>query len=295
MVQGELAALATAVCWTASPLAFEAASRRIGSLSLNLLRVTIALAWLAALGAIVDGRPAPTGADRAQWAWLGASGVIGLVLGDLCLFRAYALIGARRTMIVSTTGPIFAASLAWIFLDERIGLVEALGMAVIVAGVAIAVRDRAPGPAEVDRATLARGTTLAVGGALGQASGLLLSRHGLAGYPPIAGTQIRMIAGVVGFVIVVTASRWWPRVGEAVRDRRALGFTAVGALFGPCLGVAASLYAVTHAHAGVASAIMSTAPVLIIPVALVRGERVGPIAVVGSLAAVAGVVILTLA
>jgi drug/metabolite transporter (DMT)-like permease len=295
MQAGELAALGTATSWTASSLAFESSARRIGSLSLNLVRVVMALGWLTLAAGVLRGRALPDDADATRWGYLLASGVVGLVLGDLCLFRAYALIGARRTMIVSTTGPIFAASLAWIFLDERIGLVEALGMAVIVAGVAIAVRDRAPGPADVDRATLARGTTLAVGGALGQASGLLLSRHGLAGYPPIAGTQIRMIAGVVGFVIVVTASRWWPRVGAAVRDRRALGFTAVGALFGPCLGVAASLYAVTHAHAGVASAIMSTAPVLIIPVALVRGERVGPIAVVGSLAAVAGVVILTLA
>lgn len=294
MLRGELAALGTAVCWTASPLAFEAASKRIGSLSLNLLRVTMALGWLVILGTLVDGRPAPTGASQAQWGWLATSGVVGLVLGDLCLFRAYVEMGARRVMIVATTGPIFTATLAAIFLGEPLVAVEALAMAVIVGGVALAIRDRAPGGSAADARAIARGTVLALGGALGQSGGLLLSKHGLAGYPPIAGTQIRMLAGIAGFVVVLTAARWWPRVAQAVRDRRALALTAVGALFGPCLGVAASLYAVTHAHAGVASALMSIAPILIIPVAVARGERIGPLAITGSLAAVGGVALLTL-
>lgn len=295
MLHGELAALATAACWTASPLAFEAASKRIGSLSLNLLRVTLALGWLAALGAVVDGRPLPTGADGRQWAWLAASGVVGLVLGDLCVFRAYVVMGARRTMTVATTAPLFTALLAWAFLGERLGVVEAAGMLVIVAGVALAVRERAAAATELGPGALARGTLLGLGGALGQAGGLLLSKHGLAGYPPIAGTQIRMLAGLGGFVLVVTAARWWPRLVAAVGDRRAMAYTTVGALFGPCLGVAASLYAVSHAHAGVASALMSIAPVLVLPVALVRGERLGPRAVVGAMIAVAGVAVLTLA
>jgi drug/metabolite transporter (DMT)-like permease len=295
MSTGELAAIGTAVCWTASPLAFEAASRRIGSLSLNLLRVTIALAWLALLGAIVDGRPAPTGATAAQWGWLAASGAVGLVLGDLCTFRAYVVMGARRVMVVSTTTPIFTAALAWLFLDERLAALDVAGMAIIVGGVALAVRARAPSAVDVQAADIARGTVLAVGGALGQAGGLLLSKHGLRGYPPVAGTQIRMLAALAGYLIVLTAVRWWPRVGGALRDRRALGLSAIGALFGPCLGVALSLYAVTHAHAGVASALMSIAPVLIIPVAMARGERVAPIAIVASLAAVGGVALLALA
>jgi len=41
MQTGELAALGTATCWTASSLAFEAAARRVGSLSLNLARVVL--------------------------------------------------------------------------------------------------------------------------------------------------------------------------------------------------------------------------------------------------------------
>ena len=39
---GELAGLGTAICWTATSMFFEAAGKRIGSLSVNLIRLVIA-------------------------------------------------------------------------------------------------------------------------------------------------------------------------------------------------------------------------------------------------------------
>ena len=285
MQAGELAALGTAASWTASSLAFESSARRIGSLSLNLVRVVMALGWLTLAAVVLRGRALPTDADATQWGYLLASGVVGLVLGDLCTFRAYLELGARRTMVVSTATPIFTAALAWLALGERVTPIEALAMLVIVLGVGLAVGERTAGA--VDGARLTRGTLLALGGAPLLAPG--------ESYSSIAGTQIRMIAGVIGFVLVLTAVRWWPRVAVAVRDRAAMGWAAVGALFGPGLGVTLSLYAVTHAHAGVAAALMATTPVLVIPLVALRGERVGARGVVGALIAVGGAALIALA
>ena len=301
MQAGELAALGTATSWTASSLAFESSARRIGSLSLNLVRVVMALGWLTLAAGVLRGRALPDDADATRWGYLLASGVVGLVLGDLCTFRAYLELGARRTMVVSTATPIFTAALAWLALGERVTPIEALAMLVIVLGVALAVGERTEGAIDGPRRT--RGTLLALGGALGQAGGLLLSKRGLAeplfapgeSYSSIAGTQIRMIAGVIGFVLVLTAVRWWPRVAVAVRDRAAMGWAAIGALFGPGLGVTLSLYAVTHAHAGVAAALMATTPVLVIPLVALRGEYVGARGVVGALIAVGGAALIALA
>ena len=39
---GELAALATAICWTLSPIAFEYSGKEVGSLSVNYIRLIIA-------------------------------------------------------------------------------------------------------------------------------------------------------------------------------------------------------------------------------------------------------------
>ena len=59
MSPGELAALGTATCWTGSSLAFEAAARRVGSLSLNLVRVVAAFGWLTLAALILRGRALP--------------------------------------------------------------------------------------------------------------------------------------------------------------------------------------------------------------------------------------------
>jgi drug/metabolite transporter (DMT)-like permease len=292
---GELAALGTATCWTVSSLAFESAARRIGSLSLNLARVILAFVWLTVLALVTRGLPFPTDATSAQWGWLAASGLVGVVLGDLCTFRAYVDIGARRTMVLSTSVPIFTAALAWIALGEQPSLAELAGMVVIVAGVMLAVSERGQSTGEIEPRASVRGIILGIGGSLGQAGGLLLSKQGMAGYDAVPATQIRMIVGIAGFAVVLAATGWLGRFGAAVRDRRAMGAAAFGALLGPCIGIALSLYAVSHAKAGVAASLMSLSPILVIPLVLARGERVGWAGFLGAVLAVGGVALLALA
>jgi drug/metabolite transporter (DMT)-like permease len=293
MQSGELAALGTAICWTLSSLAFELSARRIGSLSLNLVRVVLAFVWLTGLALIVRGVPLPTDASAAQWGWLSLSGFVGMVLGDLCTFRAYVEFGARRTMVVATSVPVFTAALAWIILGERPTLLEVGGMAVIVAGVLLAVLER-QSSAVIERRNMVRGVLLGLGGALGQAGGLLLSKRGMAGYNAVSSTQIRVLAAIAGFAVVLTAAGWWRKLVESLRDRPAMNAAAVGAMLGPGFGITLSLYAMAHAKAGIAACLMSLSPIFIIPFAAARGERVGLGGVLAAALAVAGVVIIAL-
>ena len=64
---GEVAALGTSLCWTCSSLAFERATRRLGSLTVNLLRVTIAFGLLTLIASVTRGRPLPDDASASQW------------------------------------------------------------------------------------------------------------------------------------------------------------------------------------------------------------------------------------
>ncbi|HPV56309.1 MAG TPA: EamA family transporter, partial [Tenuifilaceae bacterium] len=86
---GELAALLTAVFWTITALAFESASRKVGSLSVNLIRLFAAFIFLSLYAWAVRGVPFPTDAGTHQWIWLSISGLVGFVLGDLFLFQSY--------------------------------------------------------------------------------------------------------------------------------------------------------------------------------------------------------------
>jgi len=288
---GELAALATATCWAFSTVAFASASQRVGSLVVNVLRLTMAFGFLAAYQAIARGQALPTDATPHALGWLSVSGIVGFFLGDLCLFRAFVVLGPRLTVLVNSTAPAFAALIGWLFLRETLAGKELLGIALTVGGIAWAARDRRTeeGAATGHRAV---GVMLALGGALGQAGGLVLSKYGMGEIDAPAATQIRVLAGLAGFVALFFVIRGWPRVTAAVRDRRAMGATAIGTLFGPVLGVTLSLVAVRHTQVGVAASLMATTPILILPLVLLRGERVGARGAVGAVAAVAGVVLL---
>jgi drug/metabolite transporter (DMT)-like permease len=289
---GEIAALMTACCWTVTSMAFEAAGKRIGSLPVNFIRLIMALGFLAAYGAITRGMPLPTDASARAWGWLAVSGVVGFAVGDLCLFRAFVVVGARLSMLMMALVPPFTALIGLALLGETLGPLDLLGMGLTVGGVAWVVLERKPGSTKRPPVS---GILLGLGGAVGQAVGLVLSKHGMRDYDPFAATQIRVMAGIVAFAAILTFAGVWPRVVAALRDGAAMARTTLGAVFGPFLGVSLSLLAVKHTETGVAATIMAIVPVLIIaPSALVFKERVTVRAVLGAVIAVGGVAVLFL-
>jgi drug/metabolite transporter (DMT)-like permease len=292
---GELAALVTALCWTGTAFSFQAAGKAIGSLTVNLLRLLLALALLSLLAWILRGHAWPGDAGAHAWVWLSISGLIGFTFGDLCLFRAFVLLGARRSTLIMSMSPPITAFIGWIALGEVLDVWQMTAIALTVTGVILAVRERSVATAEHAPVGLGKGVLLALGGALGQAGGLVLSKHGMGDYHALAATQIRVIAGIAGFAVVFTAVRWWPRLWAARRSPRGLAFTALGALLGPVTGVTMSLYAVQHTAAGVAASIMAVTPILVIPVAaVVHRERITARSVLGAMVAVVGVILLFL-
>jgi drug/metabolite transporter (DMT)-like permease len=308
--KGELAALGTAFCWTITSMSFEAAGRRVGSLPVNLIRLVIALALLAVFGLITRGLPLPSDASPRAWFWLGLSGLVGFSIGDLCLFRAFVLIGARLSMLVFALTPIMTATFGFAFLGERLSWLDGLGMALTIGGVTWVVSERgsrdsiptgsAPQPGPQPRSPVAahsktRGILLGLGGSAGQAAGLVLSKHGMGTYDPFASTQIRVMAGILGFVLIFTFFGGWGRVRSALRHGAAMARISLGATFGPFLGVSLSLIAIQNTATGVAATIFSLVPVIIIvPAVLVFKERVSARAVWGAVVAVVGVALLFL-
>lgn len=292
---GEIAALATAFLWTGSALTFTAASRRIGSLPVNLFKLLAALPILALAATALGGRPFPVDAPAPAWGWLGASGLVGFVFGDLFLFQAFVFVGSRLSMLVMALAPPMTALGGWLLLGEEMTGGHVLGMALTLAGVAWAVLETPEAPGMQGEHRLP-GIAFAFLGAVGQATGLILSKIGMESLPDaFEATQVRVLAGAAGYLAVATVTRGgWRAVAAGLRDRKGFSWTMVGTFFGPVFGVSASLLAVHETQAGIAAAIMSTTPVLILPAVAIQGERVSPRAVVGALLAVGGVALLCL-
>ena len=290
---GYWAALAAAGCWTVTALSFESAGKRIGSLAVNLIRLALAFLFLSAYSWVARGRPLPTDAGARAWSWLLVSGLVGFFLGDMALFRSFVLIGARRAMLLVSLSPAMTALVSRLTLGEVLSLRDLAGMALTLSGVMLVVAEGRRDGDDLTARLPWKGVLLALGGAAGQAVGLVLSKHGMGAYDPFAATQIRVIAGIGGFAATFLVIGWWPRVLAGLRDGAAMARVGLGAFFGPFLGVGFSLMAVQNAKAGVAATLMSITPVLLLaPAAFLMKERITPRAVVGAVVAVGGVALL---
>ncbi len=290
MPTGELAALGTATCWSFTSLFFAEAARRIGPLRVNLLRLPVALLLLS-LALLGSGESLAT-LDATRAAWLTASGVVGLVIGDLALFEAMRRIGPRLALLIMSLAPISASLAGLVLLGERPGRLALAGIAVTLAGVSWVVGERRPG--ENLGSHEAVGVALATLAAVCQGLGLVLAKLGMAGVvPALPATWVRMGAATATvWLLTVLAGR--ARDLEVAAAVRRGGLPVLGgAVFGPFLGVWLSLVAARLSEVGVAATIMATSPVLVIPILMVV-ERYRPTAraVVGTVVTVAGVALL---
>ena len=311
---GVLAGLSTAVLWTATAVCFEASSRRLGSLAVNVLRLLVAAILFTALSLIRTGSLLPAALSHEAWFYLGLSGLVGFVLGDVLLFQAFVLIGARLSMLIYASVPLITALCGFLFLGESMSGRALAGMALTVAGIAIAVGgkpDRSRDGTGVEaRSRRTTGILMAFGGSAGQAAGLLLGKRGAIGLDSFAATEIRVLAGLLGFLVVLVAAGQARALRDRLRSaiapvstagdlaqlrflRRALLVLCLGALLGPFLGVSLGLLSTQLLPAGTAATLMSIVPVLLIPVsALAFGERTSLVEIIGAFLAVGGVAVL---
>jgi len=292
---GEAAALGTAFCWACSALCFTKAAKQIGSLALNQIRLAQAFLFLMLFGWAWRGWALPSDASHEQWMWLGLSGVIGFTFGDLCLFRAFVEVGPRISTLAMSLAPPIAALTGWLVLGEVLSARAWLGMSLTVAGIAWVVLERPAAAEEYDRRRVTRGVLLAFCGAIGQGVGAVFAKMGTVAYDPFAATQIRILAGMAGFAVLFVVLRWWPKVCAALRHPSAMAYSALGAFFGPFLGVSLFMLSLKHVGTGITSTIAALVPVLIIPfVVLIQKEKVSTRAIGGAVLAVVGVAILFL-
>jgi drug/metabolite transporter (DMT)-like permease len=295
---GEVSALLTAVFWTVTSMSFESAGKKVGSLSVNLIRLVLAFVTYCILNYFRRGMILPFDAGAERWAWLALSGVVGFVIGDLLLFQSYVVIGARIAMLIMALSPPITAFAGWLMLDEMLSPMNWVGMFVTLAGISIVILKRekqdldSTKKRKITTNYSVKGILLAFGGAVGQGVGLVLSKKGMGDYDAFAASHIRVITGMVGFAILILVTKRYDNVWKAIQHRPAMNRIALGSVFGPFLGVSFSLLAIQHTQAGIAATIMSIVPVLIIPPAIfLFHEKVNWKEILGAVITVGGVAI----
>jgi len=265
--------------------------------------------------------PYPRYADGGTWWWLLLSGLIGYVIGDYCLMQGYIHIGSRFGQLFMTLSAPTAAITGRILLGERMRTMAIIGMIITLSGIALSILSKTDG---TDNHKLhfklpAKGIFYAAMAGICQGFGLVLSKVGLTHYDaalealniakdtvmegailplpanmsvPFAATTIRAYIGITGFflALVIFNKDGLQQLRHAANDRKAMWCVLASTVFGPFIGVSASLLATMYTSAGIAQTLFALTPILIIaPAAILFHQKVTFREVIGAIISVTGV------
>ena len=291
---GELCALITATVWAGTSILIAAVSSKIGSIQTNIGRMLLSTIFF--VSSILVFR-LPVTVSSKQLLYLGLSALVGIVFGDTFLFKAFHQIGARLSMLIMALSPAIGAGLAYIFLGETLSGWGVVGIVVTLCGIALVVLERsAPVPGGGRVTTF--GLLCAFLGAFGQGTGVVFTKLVfLEG--PINGIVATFLRISMALLFLLPMAIFVQRIPNPIpllrREKRIFFFLLSIAFFGTFGGVTLSMLAVAYAKVGIASTLISTSPVLMLPmVKVVYRERLSWKAIGGACIAVTGVAMLFL-
>jgi drug/metabolite transporter (DMT)-like permease len=289
---GELSCLAAALLWAFAVSMFRGPVLEFGARTVNLVKCTIGAILqgltVLALGQLGPLRDAPTSALL----FIAASGVVGLTIGDTALFSAVARIGVHRTLLLQTLSPVFAALVALGWRNEVPTNWQMAGAAVILSGVALVVMPAKaqPGP----RTPVAAGLLLGMLAALGQATGMVLAKVGMADVPVLPASFLRLSAAAVGLLVLAVALRRTDRVRKLIVAPVLLSRLLPATLLGTYLALFLMMLGISLAPVAIAATLLSVSPVFGLLIdTFVYKQPLTARGVAGTLLAVIGVAVLT--
>lgn len=251
-MEGKILALASAVCFGLNPVVLRIGFARAGSIDAAvIIGLAIAIPLYVALAPFVGGL---------RWAEVSApalvsfalAGLFGAGIGRRWLYTAIDRIGASPATALKNTAPLFTTALAIPILGERVGTVQWVAVASIIAGITL-VSWRGGGGA---KQLLDLGVIAALGAAVSYGVRPLILKFGL------TEANLPMTAALVGSIsalaYAVLLSRPW-RYRFANDGRRAF-WLFVGAGVVQALGFLALSFGLASGAVSVVYPITSTAP-----------------------------------
>ena len=323
---GVMAALAAALCWTLASGLWRRLPTSLGPGQLNLLKNLVALALQLPLLLVLVGVGAAGSGGAGPVLLLLLSGVVGIALGDSFYLAALRRLGTRRALTFDAAGPALSAIFAALLLAEVPAPRQWLGIALISLAVLLVATQpplqspttapalvSAPAPTGLPGATGLHDATGATGAedsrlhgqrGLGIALALaavgcgvaaaLLSRAALrqGQFSPLLSATLRL--GAAALVMLPMVWRLPAPARRPLPPRRRWPLLLLATLLGTCAGLVLQQAALAQLKGGLAVALLSTGPVLAVPLAPLEGDRPGPLGLTAALLAVVGVALVAI-
>ncbi len=305
---GEMVAIGTTISWSIGIFPFTEAARRMGPNQVNHIRLVFAVIFLSIISLIflpisfteLFSTPLPQ-----HWLWFGASGAVGLALGDYFGFTSFVILGPRIGSIFTTLAPAAALFAGFFIIGERINVIGIIGILITITGVVWLTLSRSAKLTMQDHkiGNVKKGIIFATLAAVCQGVGVVLANKGFesqinnADLPFFQATWIRMVSATAIIYTITIFQGNLKKITQPVlvNKNNGLIYTLLGTIFGPVIGVSLSMFAVSllHNKPSVAQTIFSLVPVFVLPLSfLFYKEKITAKSILGALIAITGVIIL---
>lgn len=266
MLAPELLAAMASGCWAVGTLFSATASAQMGAFAFTRWRLFFAmiLLWGAAL---YVGRW--TELTWESVAWLSASSLIGILVGDTALFVCMNRLGPRRCGVLFATHALFSALFAWFFLGETLWGMTLMGSGVLVSGVMVAIvwgrREDETHRWENTQGTLWVGVAMGLLAAVGQAVATLMIKPLMStGIDAVSASAVRATASFTAHLLLLWAGVGLSKLQSPLTLKNLMN-TALSATVSMVIGMTLILQALKTGQANLVAIFSSIAPVLLLP------------------------------
>ncbi len=219
------------------------------------------------------------------------SGVLGIGVGDTAFFVALNCFGARRALLMETLAPPMTAIVALIFLQERLNASAWCGILLTIIGVAWVVTEQGADTSTPAPTNISRGICFGLLAAFALAIAAVMARAAFAytSISPLWAALLRLSAGVFSLLPWI---RWRQGEGRRLPSKSVMATMFFAAFCGTYLGIWLQQTAIKLTAVGIASTLLQTSPLFILPIAVFLGEKISWRAIAGVIIAIAGVGVL---
>lgn len=289
---GEVAALSAACLWSIASVVYSKLGASIPPLQLNLIKGIIAIGFFL-FTILITGELFPSIAILPMCLLL-LSGVIGISLGDTLFFYTINSLGPRRTLLMQTLTSPMSAIFGLIFLQEKLNALAWCGILVTILGVAWVITERTTDIKSISTTEFRRGIFFGLLTSIAGAIGAVLSRGAIADTQinPLWAALLRLSAATLILLLWSLSRQQINFRLSSLQNPRIIGGTVFAAFFGTYLGIWLQQTAIKFTSVGIASTLLQTSPIFVIPFAIWMGEKVSVRAIVGVFISIGGIALL---
>ncbi|MFP5357741.1 MAG: DMT family transporter [Gammaproteobacteria bacterium] len=263
---GELYALGCALAWAVAVILFRQSGESLAPFALNLFKNLMVVPLFLLTILLINGELAWPAIPLPELGLVLLSGFIGIAVGDTLYFRALNRVGASRVAVAQTLYSPFVIGLSMVWLGERLGLVQWVGVVLVLAGILLVTFQHA---ASREHARLDRiGIATAVLSVFMMAVGIVIAKPLLERYDFLWVVLLRILGGLVGMLAVVLWRRNARALLHAYRRVRHWPQVIAGGLMGTYVSMMLWLAGYKYTQASIAAILNELAAVFIVILAV---------------------------